>query len=109
MATRHLIERLSGRTDALVERLRPPGRTFVVYVRNHLNEDEEIAAFRKEHGVTDNDMLIVVVFIPYKRRPGETAAYERELREAGRPGRALDLRAHEGAGSAGRRDSYRRP
>jgi hypothetical protein len=90
MATRHLIQRLSERTDALVERLRPPARTFVVYVRSHLNEDEEIAAFRKQHAVTDNDMLIVVVYIPYERRPGETAreAYERELREAGRPGRA---------------------
>jgi hypothetical protein len=49
MATRHLFDRLQERTDAVVERLKPPGRTFVVYVRNCLNEEAEaeVAAFRK--------------------------------------------------------------
>jgi hypothetical protein len=58
MATRHLIERLSERIDALAARLMP-SRTFVAYVRNGLNEEAEIAAFREKHGVTDHDLLIV--------------------------------------------------
>jgi hypothetical protein len=67
MATRHLIERLSERIDALAARLMP-SRTFVAYVRNGLNEQAEIAAFREKHGVTDHDLLIVVAFV---RSPNE--------------------------------------
>jgi hypothetical protein len=87
MATRHLIERLSERTDAVVERLRPPGRIFIMHAQNHLTVDEEAAKFREERGLTDRDFLIVRCSIPNATRPGETArdAYWRELREAGRP------------------------
>jgi hypothetical protein len=73
--------------EALIARLRPPGRIFQMKVENHVNADAEIAAFCKQHCVTDDDMVIARIIIPYKQRPGETAreAYERELREAGRP------------------------
>jgi hypothetical protein len=85
MATRHLIRRLSERTEALVARLKPPGRTFVMTVRNHPSKvDTDITAYRQEHGVTADDILIAIEIVPYKRRPGETAseARRRELREA---------------------------
>ena len=48
--------------------------------------DEEIARFCAEHGVTDSDLLIAQVLVPFETRPGETAkdAYERELRAMAR-------------------------
>jgi hypothetical protein len=84
MASRQLIDRLSERTEALIARLRPPGQIFQMEVENHISADAEIAVFCKQHGVTDNDMVIARIIIPYKKRSGETAreAYERELREA---------------------------
>ena len=47
---------------------------------------EEIARFCAEHGVTDSDLLIAQIFVPFETRPGETAkdAYERELRAMAR-------------------------
>ena len=46
---------------------------FTVLVRNHMRADEEIARFCAEHGVTDNDLLIAQVLVPFETRPGETA------------------------------------
>jgi len=50
--------------------------------QNHMRTEEEIARFCAEHGVTDSDLLIAQVLVPFETRPGETAkdAYERELR-----------------------------
>jgi hypothetical protein len=47
---------------------------------------EEIARFCAEHGVTDSDLLIAQILVPFETRPGETAkdAYERELRAMAR-------------------------
>ena len=61
----------------------PRGRFFRVIVRNHMKQDEEVARFCAEHGVTSDDTLWVRPIIPYECRPGETAgeAYQRELRE----------------------------
>jgi hypothetical protein len=44
-----------------------------------------IARFCAEHGVTDSDLLIAQILVPFETRPGETAkdAYERELRQDG--------------------------
>jgi len=55
---------------------------FYGLVRNHMRTDEEIARFCAEHGVTDSDLLIAQILVPFETRPGETAkdAYERELR-----------------------------
>ena len=51
-----------------------------------MRTEEEIARFRAEHGVTDSDLLIAQVVVPFEIRPGETAkdAYERELRAKAR-------------------------
>jgi hypothetical protein len=51
-----------------------------------MRADEEIARFCAEHGVTDSDLLIAQVVVPFEMRPGETAkdAYERELRAMAR-------------------------
>jgi hypothetical protein len=59
---------------------------FTVLVRNHMRTDEEIAPFCAEHGVTDSDLLIAQILVPFKTRRGETAkdAYERELRAMAR-------------------------
>ena len=48
--------------------------------------NEEIARFCAEHGVTDSDLLIAEILVPFETRPGETAkdAYERELRHMAR-------------------------
>jgi len=55
-------------------------------VRHFVRADEEIARFCAEHGVTDSDLLIAQVLVPFETRPGETAkdAYERELRAMAR-------------------------
>ena len=51
---------------------------------------EALQAQRKplcaEHGVTDSDLLIAQILVPFETRPGETAkdAYERELRAMAR-------------------------
>jgi hypothetical protein len=51
-----------------------------------MRADEEIARFCAEHGVTDSDLLIAQILVPFEMRPGETAkdAYERELRAMAR-------------------------
>jgi hypothetical protein len=87
MATRHMIDRLSERTEALIARLQPPCRTFMITVHTHPSQvDAEITAYREKHRVTDNDMLLVIQIVPYKQFPGETAAEagkreEQEMRE----------------------------
>src|SRR5215831_13423631 len=81
--SRSQIDRLTGRVEALQAQRNPPEqRIFTVLVRNHMRADEEIARFCAEHGVTDSDLLIAQVVVPFETRPGETAkdAYERELR-----------------------------
>jgi hypothetical protein len=61
------------------------GGLFTVLVRNHMRTDEEIARFCAEHGVTDSDLLIAQILVPFETRPGETAkdAYEREVARHG--------------------------
>ena len=51
-----------------------------------MRTDKEIARFCAEHGVTDSDLLIAQILVPFETRPGETAkdAYERELRAMAR-------------------------
>src|SRR5262249_55933053 len=81
--SRSQIDRLTRRIEALQAQRKPPEqRIFTVLVRNHMRTDEEIARFCAEHGVTDSDLLIAQVLVPFETRPGETAkdAYERELR-----------------------------
>jgi hypothetical protein len=73
MATRHTIDRLSSRTEALVERLRPPSRRFSMRIENHRNTEAELAAFRKEHGVTENDILFVQRIIRWEDRDWKDA------------------------------------
>ena len=51
----------------------PEQRVFTVLVRNHMRADEEVARFCAEHGVTDSDLLIAQVVVPFETRPGETA------------------------------------
>jgi hypothetical protein len=63
MATRHLIEQLSERTDAVAARLLPARRNFVMYVDEDEDADAKKAAFIKEHGVAGRDMLIVVTYV----------------------------------------------
>src|SRR5262249_58637864 len=56
-------------------------RVFQVLVRNHMKRDEEVARYCTEHGVTNDDLVLVRVIVPFEIRPGETArdAYIREL------------------------------
>jgi hypothetical protein len=78
------IDQLSRRIEALEAQRKPRvQRAFTMVVENHMRRDEEVARFRAEHGVTNDDVLIVQVIVPFEARPGETAkeAYERELRE----------------------------
>ena len=78
---------LDKRLQAIEARHRPRQRIFSMIVQNHMRDDAEIEAYRAEHGVTDDDMLIVRVVIPFEQRPGEAAqtAYQRERRSIGRP------------------------
>ena len=64
-------------------KIRPPGRPIVATLAIDL---VELARFCAEHGVTDSDLLIAQVLVPFETRPGETAkdAYERELRAMAR-------------------------
>ena len=81
--SRSQIDRLTRRIEALQAQRKPPEQSFfTVLVRNHMRSDEEIARFCAEHGVTDSDLLIAQILVPFETRPGETAkdAYERELR-----------------------------
>jgi hypothetical protein len=82
--SRSQIDRLTRRIEALQAQRKPPPerRIFTVLIRNHMRTDEEIARFCAEHGVTDSDLLIARILVPFETRPGETAkdAYERELR-----------------------------
>ena len=72
MATRHLIERLSERTEAVIARLRPPGRIFHLEdVQNYRNADAEFAAFRKQRGLTDDDVVIARCIVPWEDRPAD--------------------------------------
>jgi len=85
--SRSQIDRLTGRIEALQAQRKPPEqRVFTVLVRNHMRTDEEIARFCAKHGVTDSDLLIAQILVPFEMRPGETAkdAYERELRAMAR-------------------------
>jgi hypothetical protein len=81
--SRDRINRLSRRVEALGQCASPKRRrVFKVVVDNHMKQDEEIARYRAEHGLTDNDdLLIARIVIPFEQRPGETAteAYQREL------------------------------
>jgi len=85
--SRSQIDRLTRRIEALQAQRKPPEqRVFTVLVTNHMRTDEEIARFCAEHGVTDSDLLIAQILVPFETRPGETAkdAYERELRAMAR-------------------------
>ena len=85
--SRSQIDRLTRRIEALQAQRKPPEqRIFTVLVGNHMRTDEEIARFCAEHGVTDSDLLIAEILVPFETRPGETAkdAYERELRHMAR-------------------------
>ena len=84
--SRSQIDRLTRRIEALQAQQPPEQRIFTVLVRNHRRTAEEIARFCAEHGVTDSDLLIAQIFVPFETRPGETAkdAYERELRAMAR-------------------------
>jgi hypothetical protein len=48
--------------------------------------DKEVARFRKENALSDNDYLIVRVIVPHEIQPGETAgdASQRELASVAR-------------------------
>src|SRR6516162_3861460 len=85
--SRSQIDRLTGRIEALQAQRKPPEqRGLTVLGRNHMRADEELARFCAEHGVTDSDLLIAQILVPFETRPGETAkdAYERELRAMAR-------------------------
>jgi len=101
--SRTQIDRLIRRIEALQAQRKPPAqRIFTVLVRNYIRTDEEIARFCAEHGVTDSDLLIAQILVPFETRPGETAkdAYERELRAlaARRQGQVLTRRERAVAG-----------
>ena len=66
------IDRLTRRIEALQAQRKPPEQRIFT-VPNHMRTDEEIARFRAEHGVTDSDLLIAQVLVPFETRPGETA------------------------------------
>jgi hypothetical protein len=61
-------------------------RVFRVIVTNHMKRDEEVARYCAEHGVTNDDLVLVRVIVPFQTGPHETAAeaYQRELREMAR-------------------------
>src|SRR5215467_13136623 len=86
--SRSQIDRLTRRIEALQAQRKPPSerRIFTVLIRNHMRTDEEVARFCAEHGVTDSDLLIAQILVPFETRPGETAkdTYERELRAMAR-------------------------
>jgi hypothetical protein len=85
--SRSQIDRLTRRIEALEAQRKPPEqRVFTVLVKDHMRRNEEVARFCAEHGVTNSDLVIVRVIIPFETRPGETAkeAYERELRAMAR-------------------------
>ena len=78
MATRHLIDRLSERTEALVARLKPPGRIFSMgRVQNHRNADAEFASFRKQHGLTEDDAVTAMCVVPWADRPADFDLWEK--------------------------------
>src|SRR5262245_65431229 len=81
--SRSRIDRLTRKIETLEAQRKPPEqRSFIMVVKNHMRRDEEVARFCADHGVTDSDLLIARILIPFETRPGETAkdAYERELR-----------------------------
>ena len=59
-----------------------PARTFRMIIDSGSDREAEIARFRTENGVMDEDLLIVRVIVPYEQRANETAveAYEREMK-----------------------------
>jgi len=59
MTARADIRRLATRLAA-VERRR---RTFWTIVENHMNADQEIAAFRDEQGIRADDLLITRLIV----------------------------------------------
>ena len=78
MATRHWINRLSERTEALVARLKPPGRIFSMgRVQNHRNADAEFASFRKQHGLTEDDAVTAMCVVPWADRPADFDLWEK--------------------------------
>ena len=81
--SRNQIDQLTRRIDAIESRRMPKRarRTFCMIVENHLKADDEMARFRADNGVADDDLLIARIIIPHEIRPGETAseAYQREL------------------------------
>jgi hypothetical protein len=90
--SRSQIDRLTRRIEALQAQRKPPEqRIFTVLVRNHMRTDEEIARFCAEHGVTDSDLLIAQILVPFETRPGETAKDAYELEGASRHSRGADL------------------
>ena len=66
--SRSQIDRLTRRIEALAQRKPPEQRIFTVLVRNHMRTDEEIARFCAEHGVTDSDLLIAQILVPFETR-----------------------------------------
>jgi len=51
-------------------KIRPPGRPIVATLAIDL---VELARFCAEHGVTDSDLLIAQILVPFETRPGEAA------------------------------------
>ena len=68
--SRNQIDRLTRRIDAMESRRMPKRtpRTFRMIVENHLNADDEIARFRADNGVTDDDLLVARVIVPTANR-----------------------------------------
>jgi hypothetical protein len=74
MVTRHLIDRLSER----IERLQPRGRIFSMgMVQDHRNADAEFAAFRKDHGLSDRDVVTAMCTVPWEDRQADWNKRER--------------------------------
>jgi hypothetical protein len=73
------INRLLRRVDALESR-RMPKRAPRIF-RMIVEANAEMARFRADNGVADDDMLIARIVVPHDMRLGETAseAYQREL------------------------------
>ena len=59
-----------------------PARCFRVIIDGNSDREAEIARFKAENGVTDEDSLIVRLIVPFQQRANETAAeaYEREMK-----------------------------
>jgi hypothetical protein len=69
MATRNLIERLSGRIEAISARTKRR-RVFRIIAHSDQEEADQVEALRRDHGMTADDLLIVrrIIEAPNRRR-----------------------------------------